>query len=138
MYKTSFNGLDVFVEGVYSAYNLTQEELTDLKRTFRGKVNGSKGNYTVYRDHVRRVNITLFVHDLWIPIRFDLREDLLKLSNSDKIYTEKIKLISKELKERRICIHVDYNYCCNRWSVIEEDYIYLMKTIKEIIDEFNL
>ena len=138
MFKTSFNGLEVFVDGVYNAYNLTSEELSDLKRTFKDRVNGSKGNYTVYRDHIRKVNLTLFVHGPWIPIQFDLRKDILELFNSEKIYKGKIEIISKNLKERRICIHVKYDYTINRWSIVDDDYTYLLNTIKEIIDECNL
>ena len=129
MYKTSFNGLEVSVKGVYSAYNLTQTELECLKRTFGEKnVNGSNGNYTVYKDSNRKVILKLFVHDLWIPIVFDIRADLLKLYNSNRIYKDKIEALSDKLKEMRIQIHVDYNHDTQKWYIVDyEDFMELLK-----------
>lgn len=132
MYKTSFNGLKISVEGVYSAYNLSKEELESLKRHFgAGKVNGSGGNYTVYKFARRQVILKLFVHEIWIPIDFDIRKDLLKLYNSDRIFEKDIETLSKKLKEMRIQLHVEYDYKNNFWYIV--DYKEFLKLLKELI-----
>lgn len=130
MYKTSFNGLKVYVEGVYSAYNLSQEELESLKRRFGAEnINGSNGNYTVYKHSSRKVILSLFVHERWIPLNFDIRKDLLKLYNSDRIFEKDIKALSKKLKEMRIQLHVDYDYK-HGWQIIDYDnFLELVKTL---------
>ena len=133
MYRTSFNGLKVLVEGVYSAYNLSPEELSSLKRYFGAdKVNGSNGNYTVYRDAHRRIILELFVHEKWIPINFDIRKDLLRLFNSNRIYTRDIETLSKKLKEMRIQLHVEYDYVNNLWHIV--DYDKFLELLKNLID----
>ena len=122
MYKTSFNGLKVSVNGVYSAYNLSQEELYSLKRSFgEGNVNGSNGNYTVFKNAKRKVILTLFIHELWIPICFDIRKDLLELYNSDRLYEQDIKALSKKLKTMRIQIHVEYDNLSSSWHIVDYD-----------------
>lgn len=136
MYKTSFNGLEVVVEGVYSAYNLSEKELQNLKRCFgESKVNGSQGNYTVYKDANRKVLLNLFIHDIWKPISFDIRKDLLQLFNSNKLYKKDIEKISKELKEMRIQLHVDYDPYITGWHIIDTDYDNFLNLLKQIIAE---
>lgn len=131
MYKTSFNGLKVCVNGVYSAYNLTQDELNSLKRTFGEiKVNGSNGNYTVYKDAKRSVMLQLFVHQIWRPVEFDIRKDLLSIFRSNKIYTKNIEELSKKLKELRIQLHVDYDHINDRWYIVDyNDFLELLKNL---------
>ena len=91
MYKTSFNGLSVSVKGVYSAYNLSQNEYESLKRAVGAdNINGSNGNYTVFQNAKRQVLLKLYIHDFWTPVAFDIRSDLLKLYKSNRIYEEKI------------------------------------------------
>ena len=131
MYKTSFCGLEVSVKGVYSAYNLTEDELKSLKERFGQNINGSNGNYTVYAHHDRRVNLILFVHGLWQPLSFNIRKDLLKLYGSDRIYKKDVEELSKKLKERRICLHVEYDYSSNRWDIV--DYDSFLDLLKELI-----
>ncbi len=132
MYKTSFNGLKVSVEGVYSAYNLSPEELESLKRRFGAdKVNGSNGNYTVYKDAERKVILQLFIHEKWLPINFDIRKDLLKLYNSDRIFEKNIKTLSKKLKDMRLQLHVEYDYRNNLWYIV--DYGYFIELLKSLI-----
>ena len=131
IYKTSFNGLELSVHGVYSAYNLTPDELKSLKNRFPDKINGSGSNYTVYCNAERHLWLKLFVHEVWIPIRFDLRRDFLELTNSKKIFTKDIEKISKELKNRRIEIQVDYNIGNNTWSIV--NYERLLNLIKELV-----
>ena len=134
MFKTSFNGLEKFQKGIYSAYNLNQEELESLKRKFGpNSINGSNGNYTVYRDAKRQVILKLFVHDIWLPITFDIRDDLLNLYGSNKIYKDDINRISKKLKEMRIQLHVEYYD--EAWHII--DYDKFLKLLKQIISEEN-
>lgn len=132
MYKTSFNGLKVSVEGVYSAYNLSQEELESLKRHFGAdKVNGSNGNYTVYKYACRKVILSLFVHEEWIPLDFDIRRDLLKIYKSDRIFEKNIEILSKKLKEMRIQLHVDYDSKNNFWYIV--DYNDFLKLLEKLI-----
>lgn len=133
MYKTSFNSLKVSVKGVYSAYNLTADELESLKRHFGIKVNGSNGNYTVYKDANRKILLELFVHEKWIPLTFDIRGDLLKLFQSDKIFTKDIEKLSKKLKETRVQLYVKYDYSNNLWSIV--DYNSFLELLKSLIAE---
>lgn len=135
MWKTSFNGLKVVVDGIYSVYNLTFNDLKDLERKFGSEnVNGSGGNYTVFRDHDRKVVLSLFVHGIWKPISFDVRKDFLELFESKRIFTKNIEIISKELKERRICLHVDFNPITKTWYIIGEDYEGFLNLVKQIIN----
>ena len=132
--KTSFNGLTISTKGVYSAYNLTQEEFESLKRTFGlDSINGSNGNYTVFRNAQRRVYLNLFIHDIWQPVSFDIRNDLLKLYKSNKIYQKDIDALSKSLKELRIQIHVEYDYEKKQWSII--DYPKFIELLSQLISE---
>lgn len=130
-YRTSFNGLQVEVKGVYSAYNLTSEEIEDIRKRFNNQINGSNSNYTIYFSAERHVWLKLFVHTVWIPIRFDIRKDLLELTHSDKIYEKDVLRISKELKDMRIELHVSYNAIKNSW--ILEDREFLIETLKDIL-----
>ena len=89
-YKTSFNGLESEVRGVYSAYNLTPQEIEDINKRFYGKINGSGSNYTIYYKSKRCLWLKLFVHEIWIPIKIDIREDFLKLTKSNKVFEKDI------------------------------------------------
>ena len=131
MFKTSFNGIEKYQKGIYSAYNLTQEELESLKRKFGNSINGSNGNYTVFRNANRQVLLKLFVHELWIPIVFDIRNDLLNLYGSGRIFKDDIDRLSKRLKEMRIQLHVEYYD--NTWHII--DYSKFLELLKQIISE---
>ena len=120
MYKTSFNGLTISVKGVYSAYNLDQKELESLRRTFgTNSINGSNGNYTVFKDAKRHVYLNLFIHYLWKPISFDIREDLLKLYGSDRLLKKNIDKLSKKLKDMRLELHVEY--LSGNWVIVDYD-----------------
>ena len=119
-YKTSFNGLQVSVKGVYSAYNLNDEELESLKRTFGPNcVNGSKGNYTVFKKAQRHVYLNLFIHILWKPVQFDIRNDLLTLFGSERIEKKKIEKLTKKLKNMRIELHVEE--VSGSWNIVDYD-----------------
>lgn len=109
IYRASFNGLSVETRGVYKVYNITPEEYLLLYQKFNKKINGSKGNYTIYDDSHRYLWLKLFVHDLWKPIKFDIREDFLKATNSQKVYEADIKKISKILTEERLFLYVSYD-----------------------------
>ena len=134
MYKTSFNGLSISVKGVYSAYNLTREEFESLTRAFDTNcINGSSGNYTIFQNAQRKVLLKLFVHELWIPVVFDIRDDLLRLYNSGRIYEEKIVDLSKRLKKLRIQLHVVYNEDAKEWEIV--DYKGFLEILKILISE---
>lgn len=134
MYKTSFNGLEIHVEGVYSAYNLTSHEIADLTKTFGARnINGSGGNYTVFKNAVRKVNLKLFVHGLWKPMVFDIRDTLLDLYGSDKIYKKNIEYLSKRLKDMRIQLHVEYCRQTGTWYI--QDYEQLVEVLRDLISE---
>ena len=134
MYKTSFNGLSVSVKGVYSAYNLSQNEYESLKRAVGAdNINGSNGNYTVFQNAKRQVLLKLYIHDFWTPVAFDIRSDLLKLYKSNRIYEEKIMDLSKKLKKMRIQLHVEYNPKIQKWEII--DYPGFLRILEELISE---
>ncbi len=130
-YKTSFNGLEIETRGVYSAYNLTPQEIEEIQKRFYGKVNGSGSNYTIYHNSKRYLWLKLFVHGLWIPIKIDIREDFLKLTKSNKVFERDIIAISKKLKEQRIEFHVIYNHNTKSWFL--EDYDSFLETLKKLI-----
>ena len=130
-YKTSFNGLESEVRGVYSAYNLTPQEIEDINKRFYGKINGSGSNYTIYYKSKCCLWLKLFVHEIWIPIKIDIREDFLKLTKSNKVFEKDIIAISKKLKEQRIELHVSYDFNTNSW--ILENYDSFLETLKELI-----
>lgn len=133
-YKSSFNGLLISVKGVYSAYNLTQDEVESLERTFgANSINGSNGNYTVFKNSQRHVYLNLFIHGLWKPISFDIRNDLLKLYKSHKLYEKDINLLSEKLKEMRIELHVDYDLVKRTWFIC--DYDKFLKLLADLISE---
>ena len=52
-YKTSFNGLETEVRGVYSVYNLTPQEIEDINKRFYGKVNGSGSNLETLKELIQ-------------------------------------------------------------------------------------
>jgi len=134
MYKTSFNGLVISTHGIYSAYNLTQDEVASIIWKFGvNNINGSNGNYTIFKDAKRKVLLQLYVHDIWLPITFDIRDDLLKIYKSNKIYKKNIDFLSEKLKEMRIQIHVEYDSTNKTWSIV--DYPKFLELIKEIISE---
>ena len=95
IYRTSFNGLSVENRGVYKVYGITREEYMLLYKKFNNKINGSKGNYTIYDDAHCYLWLKLLVHDQWKPIKIDIRDDFLKATNSRRIYEADIKRISK-------------------------------------------
>ena len=130
-YKTSFNGLEIETRGVYSAYNLTPQEIEEIQKRFYGKVNGSGSNYTIYHNSKRYLWLKLFVHGLWIPNKIDIREDFLKLTESNKVFERDIIAISKKLKEQRIELHVIYNHNTKSWFL--EDYDSFLETLKKLI-----
>lgn len=119
--KTSFNGLQMSKEGIYHAYNLSVDEFESLKRHFGDKVNGSKENCIVCEHADRRIVLNLFVHEVWIPLEFDMRGDLLRLFKSNKIFQKDIKNLSRKLKEMKIQLHVDYDWKTNSWHIVEYD-----------------
>ena len=121
MFKTSFNGLEISVHGVYAAYNLSSGELSSLKRKFEDKVNGSNGNYVAYKNVERKVLLKLFVHEVWLPITFDIRDELLKLYGSSRIYKKDIEYLSKKLKDMRLQLHVDYSFETKKWVIVDYD-----------------
>lgn len=130
-YKTSFNGLQIETRGVYSAYNLTPQEIEAIQKRFYGKVNGSGSNYTIYHNSKRYLWLRLFVHELWIPIKIDIRKEFLELTKSNKIFEKDIIEISKKLKEQRIELHVVYNHNTKSWFL--EDYDSFLETLKKLI-----
>lgn len=130
-YRTSFNGLESEVRGVYSVYNLTPQEIYEINNRFYGKANGSGSNYTIFYKSKRHLWLKLFVHELWIPIKIDIRNDYLKLTQSNKVFEKDIIKISKELKEQRIELHVSFDLQSNSW--ILEDYDSFLETLKKLI-----
>ena len=133
IYRSSFNGLEVEVKGVYSVYNVTDEEFDFLRRRFHDKINGSNGNYTIYESAARYVWVKLYVHDQWFPIKFDIRGDMLKLLGKQRIYAEQVEDLSKILKSKRLTLKVDYDVHSNTWTFIDKDE--LLKIIKETMEE---
>ena len=81
IYRASFNGLSVERKGVYKVYNITSEEYMLLYKKFNKRINGSKGNYTIYDDAHCYLWLKLLVHDQWKPIKIDIRDDFLKATN---------------------------------------------------------
>lgn len=121
IYRASFNGLSVETRGVYKVYNITPEEYLLLYQKFNKKINGSKGNYTIYDDSHRYLWVKLFIHDLWKPIKFDIREEFLKATNSQKVYEADIKKISKILTEERLFLYVSYDPKTNTYTLQNKD-----------------
>lgn len=133
IYRTSFNGLSVESTGVYKVYNITNEEYLVLYKKFNGKLNGSKGNYTIYNNVQRHLWLKLFVHDLWKPIKFDIRKDFLKATNSQKVYEADIKKISKILNDSRFFLYVDYNPDTNSYTLLDKDSFF--KVLAELLKQ---
>lgn len=131
--KTSFNGLTVVKQGVHHAYDLTPKELESLKRHFGDRVIGSNGNYTVFENPNTRIFIQLFVHKAWKILQFDIRKDLLNLFNTDEISVNTVEQLSKKLFEKRIQVHVNYNWNTNSWSI--SDYDEFLELLKNSIAE---
>ena len=121
MYRASFNGLSVESRGVYKVYGITREEYMLLYKKFNNKINGSKGNYTIYDDAHRYLWLKLFVHDQWKPIKIDIRADFLKATNSQKIYEADIKRISNILTKERVFLYVSYNPDDNTYALLDKD-----------------
>ena len=134
MYKTSFCSLEIHVEGVYSAYNLTETEVEDLKKHFGERnINGSGVNYTVFKNAYRKVLLTLFVHGLWKPIQFDIRKTLLDLYESERLYKKDVEYLSKKLKDMRIQLHVEYSHETGMWYI--SDYEHFVVVLRDLIAE---
>ena len=130
VYKTSFNGLEVETLGVYKAYNLTPQEVESLRIRFHNKINGSGSNYAVYCNAKRYLWLKLFVHDVWIPIKLDIRKDFLAFSKADRIFEKDIRKASKELMEMRLELHVDYDLRTNSWTLVnKEDFLKLLESL---------
>ena len=127
--KTSFNGLKVSEDGVYTAYDLTPEELESLKRHFGNRMKGSDGNYTICETSYRRVILKLFVHEARRLIEFDIRRDLLDLFNCNQISADTVKKLEEKLMEKRVRIDVDYSWSNNTWSISNHNaFIELLKS----------
>jgi len=133
VYKASFNSLKIYEDGVYSAYNLTSNELESLKRRFGSKVNGSNGNYTAFGEASRRVVLQLFVHGRWQPVKFEIRKDLLKVFNSKKLYKKNIEKLDKKLKDMRLQLDVDYDGHDHRWQIV--NYNSFLELLSKLIAE---
>ena len=130
IYRTSFNGLSVESRGVYKVYNITSEEYLFLYKKFNGKINGSNGNYTIYDDAHRYLWLKLFVHNQWKPIKFDIREDFLKVTGTQKIFEADIKRISKLLADARLAIYVMYDPKSDSYTLMEKDrFLTLLKDL---------
>ena len=130
IYRTSFNGLSVETKGVYKVYDVTNEDFKVLQRRYNGQKNGSKGNYAIYDNAHRYLWLKLFVHDKWMPIKFDIREDFLKVTNSQKIYEADIKRISEILTEGRLFLYVDYDSNSGNYTLMEKErFLTLLKEL---------
>ncbi|MGN1270972.1 MAG: hypothetical protein ACI4UX_03215 [Clostridia bacterium] len=130
IYRTSFNGLSVETKGVFKAYNISKEEYEILYRKFNGQINGSKGNYAIYDNAHRYLWLKLFVHDQWKPIKFDIREDFLKVTGTQKIFEADIKRISKLLADARLAIYVMYDPKSDSYTLMEKDrFLTLLKDL---------
>lgn len=121
VYRASFNGLSVENRGVYKVYGITSEEYLLLYRKFNGKINGSKGNYTIYDDAHRYLWLKLFVHDQWKPIKIDIRDDFLKATGTQKVYEADIKRISKILTQNRLFLYVSYDSSKSTYTLQNKD-----------------
>ena len=121
MYRASFNGLSVERKGVYNVYNITSEEYMLLYKKFNKRINGSKGNYTIYDDAHCYLWLKLLVHDQWKPIKIDIRDDFLKATNSRRIYEADIKRISKILTQNRLFLYVSYDPQKNTYALQNKD-----------------
>ena len=121
IYKCSFNSLNICVDDVYTAYNLTPNELKDLKRRFGEKISCNNGIYTVYKFADRKIFLELFVHEKWITVQFDIRNDLSRLFNATEIDKNDIKKLSEKLKENRVQLYVEYNMRMNTWKIVDYD-----------------
>lgn len=130
IYRASFNGLSVETKGVFKAYNISKEEYEILYRKFNGQINGSKGNYAIYDNAHRYLWLKLFVHDQWKPIKFDIREDFLKVTGTQKIFEADIKRISKLLADARLAIYVMYDPKSDSYTLMEKDrFLTLLKDL---------
>ena len=130
IYRASFNGLSVETKGVFKAYNISKEEYEILYRKFNGQINGSKGNYAIYNNAHRYLWLKLFVHDQWKPIKFDIREDFLKVTGTQKIFEADIKRISKLLADARLAIYVMYDPKSDSYTLMEKDrFLTLLKDL---------
>lgn len=130
IYRASFNGLSVETKGVFKAYNISKEEYEILYRKFNGQINGSKGNYAIYNNAHRYLWLKLFVHDQWKPIKFDIREDFLKVTGTQKIFEADIKRISKLLTDARLAIYVMYDPKSDSYTLMEKDrFLTLLKDL---------
>lgn len=135
LYKTSFNGLQIETKGVYSAYNLTPDELECFRRYFHGNINGSGSNWTSFDTAERHVWLKLLVHNVWIPIRFDIREDLLKITSSKRIYEKDIQMVSERMKNQRLQLRVLYDNSSNKYSICEQDWEKFWNLLKIFIEK---
>ena len=128
--KTSFNGLKVSVSGIYKVYNLTQDELESLKRRFGSKVKEDNAILTVHDNVSKRINLELFVHEMWAPVSFDIYGDLSRILNSSDISEQTIEKLSKQLEEMQIQLQVDYDWGSNFWSIVNYDeFLELLKSL---------
>ena len=85
------------------------------------RINGSKGNYTIYDDAHCYLWLKLLVHDQWKPIKIDIRDDFLKATNSRRIYEADIKRISKILTQNRLFLYVSYDPQKNTYALQNKD-----------------
>ena len=130
-YKASFNGLGVEFKGVYKAYNLTPEEIVSIRKHFCDQISDSKTSYTVSCVVENHLWLTLFIHELWEPIRFDIKKDYLKLTHSDEISKNDIERISASIEKLNISLYVSYNYYNNTWTI--KDYDRFLEVLKSLL-----
>lgn len=96
-FRASFNGIDCRTYGVYKLYGLNPLEVEILRRENSGFINGSGGDWTIYKNAKRYVYLKLYVHVLRKPILIDIRQELLHLTGKSKISQKLVKGLEQNL-----------------------------------------
>lgn len=105
-YRTSFNGVERRVFGVYKLYGLTELEVEIFRRENHNMINGSDGSYTIYKDSRRYIYVNMYVHSLRLPIQIDIMPQLLALTGLSRISSKLIQGLNDTFPKN---IYVYYN-----------------------------
>lgn len=129
LYKASFQKLSYLLDGLYVAYDLSSDEKASLMSRF-SKTTSLDSNYLIFDSVNDRIFVELFIHDYWIPKKFDIKNDIVDLLGRG-ISESETKKVSNFLASQALVLYVDYNITNNTWALSEKSKLELLSKIRE-------
>lgn len=129
--KASFQKLSCSVNGLYRVYDLSPDEEASFISRFN-KFTSLGTTYLTYDSLNRFIFLELFVHNYWIPKKFDICNDITNFFGRE-FSRDEIEKISDLLEREHLILNVDYDFSRNIWALDEHSKLELFEKINEKI-----